>query len=213
MQIAAAAWAIGCGDDGAAPVGSGSGNATTTSDPTVTGDASSSTSSDDGSLPDAPPSCDGLSSPFVSAECLGGLRDRCRAAMDVNDCAATEAIVFDDGAYVIACGWAKVVAFSDVDTCTIASVIGRCEAGIEQLIPCADRCTGEPDLYASLRASVPDAELVEMPCTLDGRILDGPLGPSSAVGAPPGDGSTCAPNIQPPAPEICTCATEACAAD
>jgi hypothetical protein len=97
--------------------------------------------------------------------------------------------------------------------CTIASVVGRCEAGIEQQIGCPDRCSDTPDLYGSLRAIVADAELIEMPCTPDGLLLDGPIGPWSAVGATPGETGACAPDVTPPAPAICTCAPEACAAE
>ena len=133
--------------------------------------------------------------------------------MSEADCNALDTLVFEDGGYVISCGWAKVVAISDIDACTIASVGDRCEAGIQQDIGCGDKCTDMPDLYASLKAIIADAELIEMPCTADGLVLDGPLGPSSAVGAPPGETGTCAPDITPPAPEICMCADEACAAE
>lgn len=213
--IAVLALMVGCGDDGVSPAGSSTGSdGSTTEASSTTEDLTGSTSSgssSSGSPPGAPPECDGLESPFTSAECLTGLRDLCRAATSEADCGGTEPIIFDGG-YVIACGWAKVVAFSDADACTIASVTDRCEAGIEQQIGCADKCTDTPDLYASLKAIIADAELIEMPCSPAGLVLDGPLGPSSAVGAPPGETGTCAPDITPPAPEICMCADEACAA-
>jgi hypothetical protein len=212
--IALLGWALGCGDDGMAADGSSStGSATTEGSSTTEDITSTSSASSSGVLPPgAPPECDGLSSPFTSAECLSGLRDRCRAATSESDCDALDLLVFEDGGYLISCGWAKVVAFSDIDACTIASVGDRCEAGIQQDIGCGDKCTDTPDLYASLKAIIADNELIEMPCTDDGLVLDGPLGPSSAVGAPPGETGTCAPDIVPPAPAICTCAADACAA-
>lgn len=185
-----------------------------TSDNDETAGAPSSTASTEstGDAPgDLPAACEGLSSPFVSADCLSGLRDRCRALTDDASCEASPSLTFDGG-FAIACGWAKVVTFSDIASCTIASVEGRCEAGIEQFIGCGDKCTDEPDLYSSLRANVIEAELIEMPCAPEGRTLDGPLGPSSAIGAPPGETGACAPNITPPAPAICDCAPVACTA-
>ena len=211
-RIAVFVGLLGCGDDGVTSGGSSTtiGGSSTTEDGTS---STSSASSSGGSAPALPPACEGLSSPFVSAECLGGLRDRCGMAANEADCNATAPGVFDGGAYVIACGWAKVVGIADVDMCTIGSVVGRCEAGIEQDISCFDKCSDTPDLYASLRAIVADAELIEMPCTSDGGVLDGPIGPWSAIGATPGETGTCAPDIAPPAPPICTCAAEACAAE
>ncbi len=223
IHVAVLACVLACGDDQPPTGGSGSSSGDVTSGgPTDTGDpptstsmstSSSGASSGDDTSSDFPSACEGLESPFVSADCLSGLRDRCRTADDENACDAIEPLYFEGG-YAIDCGWAKVVTIADVAACTIDAVMGRCEAGIEQQIGCPDRCTETPDLYASLRANVADAELIEMPCTPTGRLLDGPLGPGSAVGAPPPKtGSTCAPNVQPPAPEICACSQAACAAE
>jgi hypothetical protein len=201
------AWgALGCGDDSGSADGSGSSDGS--------GSADGSGSSDDGPPAGLPAACEGMDSPFVAADCLGGLRDRCRALADEGACTGAGTLAFDGG-FEITCGWAKVVTFSDVAACTIASVEGRCEAGIEQTgLTCPDKCTDEPDLYASLRADPDALELIEMPCAPEGHQLDGPLGPGSAIDAPPTDeGSTCAPNIQPPAPEICTCVSAACDAE
>lgn len=213
---------LGCGS-GPAPGGT-TGSSTTGSSTTgasTTGASTEATATDSpttdgtgGPGTGLPQACEGLLSPFTSADCLIGLRERCRAQADEPACQALDSLAFDGGSFVISCGWAKVVVFADVAACTIDATHGRCEAGIEQ--PghgCPDRCTDAPDLYASLRASAEDLELIEMPCAAAGHLLDGPLGPGAAIGAPPPDeGSTCAPNVTPPAPAICACAPQACAA-
>lgn len=210
--------AAACGNDRGSAEGSASADASSSSasstsvlteDTSATGNSGS---TGDGPSMDRPEACEGLSSPFVSADCLVGLRDRCRAANDAAACEDVPALAFDGG-FLIMCGWAKVVSFSDVASCTIEAVQGRCEAGVEQLVPCFDKCTDTPDLHASLHANILEAELVEMPCAPDGKLLGGPLGPASAVGAPPGETGTCAPDLSPPAPEICDCAPIACAAE
>ncbi|MEZ4454596.1 MAG: hypothetical protein R3B09_34410 [Nannocystaceae bacterium] len=156
-----------------------------------------------------PAACDDLESPFLDAECLVALQDSCQA-LSSDACVAREPLDFGDGQYQIRCGWAKVVRFADVETCAVAEVLGRCEAGIEQLIPCSDACIGEPDLYHSLAAVVASAELIKMPCSPTNSVLDGPLGAHSAVGAEPGAVGTCADDIVPPPPPLCACRDVAC---
>jgi hypothetical protein len=210
-MFAGALGVLGCGDDETSVSASLEGSGSTTGDSGSTTGDSSSTGDGPAGLPAA---CEGMDSPFIAADCLSGLRDRCRALADEGACTGAATLVFDGG-FEISCGWAKVVTFSDVAACAIASVQGRCEAGIEQPgLGCADKCTDAPDLYASLRADAEALELIEMPCAPEGHQLDGPLGPGSAVDAPPPDeGSTCAPNVQPPAPEICACSSAACDAE
>lgn len=222
-QLVAVFAVLGCGSE---PTPGGTESSTSASSTTTDSTSTASTTADStadnpttgstgGSGSGVPQACEGLNSPFVSADCLTALRERCRAQADELACQASDSLAFDDGAYIISCGWATVTVFADVATCTIAETHGRCEAGIEQTgYPCPDRCTDEPDLYASLRANAAELELIEMPCAAGGHLLDGPLGPDSAVGAPPpAEGSTCAPNVSPPAPAICACAPQACAAD
>lgn len=218
-SVALAWWSIaaGCGEPSTS---TGSTSATTTAAPTT---SAASTESGDPPTPTTgpepaawpPAACAGLGSPFLDAGCLGELREACRSLTSEAACADQEPLTFSDGDYIVWCGWAKVVQFSDIDACTVASTTGRCEAGLEYtLFPCGDRCTDEPDLHFSLHAEVAAMELIEMPCTPAGSYLGGPLGPDSAVGAEKGEfGSTCAPNIQPPAPPLCMCRTVACEAE
>ena len=52
-----------------------------------------------------------------------------------------------------------------------------------------------------------------MPFASTESYLAGPLGPASAVGAEKGAfGSTCAPDVYPPAAPLCACGPVACAA-
>ncbi len=161
-----------------------------------------------------PSACAGLGSPFLTADCLTALRDACRAQPSAEACAAQAPLLFSGGGYIIHCGWAKVVRFSDPAACTVAAVEGRCEAGMEDtLLWCGDRCSSEPTLHFSLHADSEAMELIEMPCASTESWLGGPLGPASAVGAEKGAfGSTCAPEVYPPAAPLCACGPVACAA-
>ena len=162
--------------------------------------------------PGLPAKCAGLKSPFLEADCLAALRDECRSFSSGEDCAGQEPFLFNEGAFAVHCGWAKVVEFSDAAACKIQTVKGRCEAGIEQTgLGCGGGCGGEATPHYSLRADSDEMELIEMPCTLTGSYLGGPLGPDSAVGAEPGEyGKACAEGTTPPAAPICACSSVAC---
>ncbi|WP_143140250.1 hypothetical protein [Nannocystis exedens] len=157
----------------------------------------------------------GLDSPFLAADCLVALRDRCLESTDETACTARETLLFADGGYIIRCGWAKVVTFADPATCAIESVAGRCEAGLEDTqLDCGNRCNDGNSLQFSLRADVSGAELIEMGCATNGNYIDGPLGAHAAVGAEPKEfGTTCIDGVKPPAPPLCDCAPTACGAE
>jgi len=156
---------------------------------------------DEGGVPAA---CDVDRSPFLEADCLTALRDGCRAQPTADECAARAEIAFDDGGYVVRCGWATVVRFGDASTCAMPVVEGRCEAGLVQEGG-GDPCEGEPTLDSAWFVDVAAQELIDMT-----TALDGPLGPWSAVDAEPGMSGVCAENVQPPAPALCECAAAAC---
>jgi hypothetical protein len=167
-----------------------------------------------GSTDVLPPECSDLGSPFLEEDCLGALQSACRAYAAENECTGQAPFVFGDGAYVVHCGWAKLVTFSDAETCTVESVAGRCEAGLEDTLSgCGDPCVGEPDINHALSAIPSELVLLEMACTPGGNRLDGPLSPTSAVDSELENYTgTCAPNIEPPAPALCDCAPVACEA-
>lgn len=159
--------------------------------------------------PDAavyPGACDPGVSPWQSGACLDGLSERCRAHDAQEDCAAAGPLTFGVG-YTVACGWAKVVAFSEEASCTVASVHGRCEAILVEGLSgaCSDGCTGEA-LISSLSAFPSRGEIVD--------LCGGPLGGWSAIDADAdGEGGMCAPNVSPPPPALCDCVAAACAAE
>ncbi|WAS94195.1 hypothetical protein [Nannocystis punicea] len=201
------------------PTGPASTDATTgtsTGAPTTTSlDTGAPTTTDGTPTTETPVECMDLSSPFLAADCLVALRNRCLAATDEATCTAREPLLFGDGGYIIRCGWAKVVTFADPATCAVESVVGRCEAGLEDtLLGCGNHCNDENSLQFSLRADVDAAELLEMGCASNGNYLDGPLGARSAVGAEPQEfGTVCIDGVKPPAPPLCDCASAACATE
>jgi hypothetical protein len=201
------------------PTGPASTDATTgtsTGAPTATGvDTDVPTSTDGPPATEAPAECMGLGSPFLAADCLVALRNRCLTSTDEAACTAREPLLFGDGGYIIRCGWAKVVTFADPTACVVESVAGRCEAGLEDtLLGCGNRCNDANSLQFSLHADTDAAELIEMGCASTGNYLAGPLGAQSAVGAEPKEfGTACIDNVKPPAPPLCDCASTACATE
>ena len=151
--------------------------------------------------------CAGLTSPFLEADCLAALRDRCRSRANDADCTMGGPLIFGGGAYKIFCTWSKVVRFSDLTTCAVETVFHRCEGTIKQdLVVCRDPCTATPDIFSRWTAIPSEQELVRVEC-------GGPIGPWSAVGSTPGSYTgACLGNIMPPAPDLCRCESTACAA-
>lgn len=152
--------------------------------------------------------------PFVSAPCGAALRKLCNSLANERDCSAQEPFSFNDDNNVFACGWAKVVTFSDSLSCTVGSVEGRCELGFITGAACGgDPCGGQPPtLYRSHYAVVSEAELVEMPC-IGGSALVGPAGEWLAT-MELGENQhvyNCGADIPTP-PSICVCAQAACEA-
>lgn len=171
----------------------------TTTGADATGEAESTT--DGAAWP--PDECPLDQSPFLRADCLGALQSACRELTDETACAAEPSLRFIDDQYVIRCVWAKVVTFSDATACTVAAVMGRCEASVDTA--CSDACAGEP-LISDLQAIPSELEIVKM--------CGGPIGPWAAVGSEPGAYvGACAGNVTPPAPPLCDCAAVACAAE
>ena len=130
-------------------------------------------------------------------------------------------MAFEEGSFIFGCGWATVYTVSNLSTCEIGTVSGRCEAGIFQTLECEDECSlppgGVPGLY-TLNAIPDDGELIKMPCAPGGSgLLDGPAGewislsyqqehgPASVV-------ASCAAAGTPNPPEICSCLDAACEA-
>jgi hypothetical protein len=138
-----------------------------------------------------PAGCSFAESPFLSADCLTGLRDTCRAHVDQSACAAQPTFAFDG--YDVGCGWANVLTFVDATSCAVASEVGRCEATLALSDGLEPPCKAIPSAL----------EILE--------LVGGPLGPWSAVGAEGQSIGACAPNVDPPAPALCECAPATCA--
>jgi hypothetical protein len=172
--------------------------ACTSRDMGMRSDATSSESTTD--EPGLPDGCSADQSPFLQEECLANMRASCNAHADADEC-ATAAFELDQ--YGVQCAWAKVVTFSDAESCTVASVGGRCEATIVQE-SCGDYCAGE-DSFSNVTAIPSELEIIE--------LCNGPLGPWSAVGSDSDYTSTCGENLSPPQHAFCGCAMAACAAD
>ena len=85
------------------------------------------TETEEGWLPDA---CDAGQTPFTQPECLTAIREACNAQQDEASCNGTDPLPFSG--FPVTCGWAEVVTFSDLATCSVESVEGRCEANLCQ---------------------------------------------------------------------------------
>lgn len=175
------------------------------------GESSSSSSSSSSGLPAA---CVYFN-PFASEQCGAALRALCNNLSNERDCNAQEPFSFNDANYVFACGWAKVITFSDPESCTVGSVAGRCEAGLIAGPACGDPCDGQPpDLYTGFVAIESDSELVEMPCAPGGSALDGPVGEWASLAYQKERKvpiHPCGADLPPP-PRLCDCAQAACEA-
>jgi len=163
-----------------------------------------------------PPEC-ADTNPFGSEDCGGALKTLCRAQGTAQACEAQGPFSFNEGEYVFMCGWAKVVTFSDPDSCTVASVSGRCEAGILPFVGCGDPCVDieESFLYDALVAILDESELIEMPCAL-GDALGGPIGEWTDLANQQERGEEpythyCSADWPPP-PSLCNCYEVACEA-
>lgn len=155
-----------------------------------------------GEDPWPPDTCSLETSPFLQAECLDAMRLACNQRSEENDCTSAPGLSFDGGGYEVRCSWARVVRFSDADTCTVQTVEGRCEASLEGL-PCGDLCAGE-SLVGNISALPSESELVQ--------LCGGPLGAWSAVDSPQMHAFGCGENLEPPAPPLCDCVDVACEA-
>lgn len=162
-------------------------------------DDSGDTNNEDSWPPDA---CSLIRSPFLQPECLGAMRLACDLHGEENVCTAVPGLSFDGGAYEVRCLWAKVVSFSDVDTCAVEAVVGRCEASLDGL-PCGDLCAGESQV-SNVSAIPSESEIVQ--------LCGGPLGSWTAVGSTEMYGFTCGDNLDPPPPPLCDCVEAACEA-
>jgi hypothetical protein len=156
--------------------------------------------SDSGSLSWPPQECSLEISPFLQVECLAAMRSACNAIEEEGDCTLTPFASFSNGGFEVRCEWAKVVKFSDVATCSVEGVLGRCEPTLNEMA-CVDSCLGEA-LVGSISAFPSDLELVQ--------LCGGPLGSWSAVGSTEMYGFSCGDNLVPPEPAICQCIDEAC---
>jgi hypothetical protein len=137
-----------------------------------------------------PASCSADASPFLQPECLGALREACLGIASESACAGAPQFQFDG--YAIECRWVGVTSFVDVATCTVESESFRCEAGL----PPGD---GPQILCHAIQSEL---EIVEM--------LDGPIGPWSAVGSDDDDVRSCGEGLVPPEPPLCACAPAEC---
>ena len=184
---------VGCGSESEAEPGCSTESAAC--------DESSGTSRDESWLPEA---CSLDRSPFLQPQCLDALRLACNEHSAENVCTASPVLPFASGGYEIRCAWAKVVTFSDADSCTVESVDGRCEASIEGLLPCGgDPCT-EDSLMSSVSAVPSESEIIQ--------LCGGPLGSWNAVGSTESYASVCEDGIEPPPPSLCDCTEAACQA-
>ncbi len=161
-----------------------------------TEDSDSSTGED----PWPPDACTLETTPFLQVECLDAMRLACNQHSEEDDCTSAPGLAFARGGYQVGCSWARVVRFSDADTCTVQSVEGRCEASLEGL-PCGDLCAGN-SMLSNISAFPSESELVD--------LCGGPLGSWSAVGSTQMHAFTCGENIEPPAPELCDCVDAVC---
>ena len=188
--------------------------------PSAAGGAGGSTGTTGGTTEGAaslPPEC-ADTNPFGSEACGGALKTVCRDQVTQQACEAQGPFSFSDGEYVFMCGWAKIVTFSDPDSCTVGSVSARCEAGLLALVGCgADPCVDieERSLYETLIAIPSQSELIEMPCSM-GDALDGPIGEWTELANQQQQGENlyaqgCNSDFPPP-PSICNCYEVACEA-
>lgn len=169
----------------------------------------------DSGMPPVPVECAGTT-PHLSTVCARTLREMCERHADEPSCAREQAFVFDQSILLFTCGWSKVVRFSDISTCAVESVRGRCDLYGALPMGCGDACAQVEagGLYDSLVARVRDNELVKSPC-FNGAAMVGPIGEwESRVDPENQDGAyrTCGGHEPPPPRELCDCRRAACAA-
>lgn len=157
-------------------------------------DAAAANDAADGTPPNAPAECVGTD-PFGPEACGTALSERCRALTTERDCES--AAPLDLGRQWV-CGWTKVTTFSDMATCAVASVAGRCEAYLVIGGPCS--CEAHPA----------DSEILHPPCRNHGGI-QGPIDRYTSLEVQRTEPRTqfaCGPQYVPAEPELCKCLAE-----
>lgn len=152
--------------------------------------------------------------PFQSEPCALAVRDYCAYRQTEAECTSFEPILLEES-YAFGCAWAKVVKFSELESCTVESVFGRCVAVIDMLKGCSPTCSPEYPAGVDYGITTYAAanEMMEIPCY--GSELGGPIDEATVIANQIGDErkySTCADNISPPAPKaLCACTNAFCA--
>lgn len=145
-------------------------------------------------------------SPFTSEACAVALAARCHALTSERDCVSE--VISGDDSYL--CEWAKVTTFSDVATCTVASVEGRCEAYsvTAGLGSCRGPCAWSlSDLDAYPATSV----LLQSACrSSTGIVVTGPIDHETIREFQPGGPRERRSCGQDSPPELCACSQVVC---
>lgn len=170
----------------------------------------------DSSVSSLPLEC-ATTTPFNSAACGRALREICSQLDDEPSCARHAGFPFDNSVVYFRCGWSKVVQFSEIETCQVQSVTGRCDLYGQMPLSCANPCSEDDSnefagLYGSLQAHVGTRELVKSPCSY-GSSMDGPLGEWLSRNDPQNTDAayrTCGAHEPPPPKELCSCQRAAC---
>lgn len=152
--------------------------------------------------------------PQLSAACARALREICEQHQDEPSCARERAYAFEQSIFSFRCGWSKVVRFSDLSSCRVESVRGRCDLYGVSPLQCPALCENdEPGgLYYRLTTRLRDHELVINPC-FGANAMDGPIGEWDARTDPQNleDAyQTCGGHEPPPPRELCDCKVAAC---
>lgn len=164
---------------GACGVESGTGTGTNTD---------SDTGPNDGSSRDVGASASDNSDAGAPAVCVD--ESVVSAASNEQDCARTE---LSDWGGRFVCGWALVTTFSNVATCAVASVEGRCEAYLAtENVDC--HCAAYPTEWA----------LVESPCVSYAGHLSGPIDENYFRRGELGEPYLCARGSAS-SPDVCAC--------
>lgn len=162
-----------------------------------------------------PPECTDTN-PFFSAACARALREICEQHVDEPSCGRQRGFAFERGGIgYFRCGWSKVVRFSELTTCQVESVRGRCDLyAPKSYFECPALCEGDAEggLPYRLATRLRDQELILLPC-FGFFAMDGPVGEWSSLYDPQNVEDayqTCGAHEPPPPKELCDCRRAAC---
>ncbi len=139
--------------------------------------------------------------------CFAEVDRICAQHTDERSCSGEPPILLPIG--LVQCGWARVVTVDDPATCSLGAIGGRCYALTEAFLGCGDPC--DDDFFTgTLLAKESESLVIELPCTLDGGELYGPIaeGMLEAGSDYPYYPCIVAEGFDPPA--ICDCVPQVC---